>query len=129
MVQCTAKERKSTRVCIGSLNQKIDLEVRVLTPKSDNDVDYDEIFTQFKTVWAMVETVAGKTMFDKSNIERVVTHNFYIRFIVNITFENWIKYKSQYFDILNVENFGERNSFYKLTTAIRGDDTKPVNWA
>lgn len=129
MAQCTAKERKTTRVCIGSLNQRIELEIRTLTPNSDNDVDYDEIFTQLKTVWSMVETVTGKTMFDKSNIERVVTHNFYIRFIADVTFENWIKYKSQYFDILNVENFSERDSFYKLTTAIRGDDTKPVNWA
>ncbi len=129
MAECVVKQRKSTRICIGSLNQRIVIKTRQLTPNSDNDVDYDEIFTELKTVWAMVETVSGKTMFDKSNVERDVTHNFYIRYITGVTVEEWIQYKDQYFDLLGVENFGEEDSFYKITVAIRGDKDKPVNFS
>ncbi len=127
MAQCVAKVRKSTRVCIGSLNQRIDINIRTLTPNSDDDVDYDEVFTLTKTVWSMVETVTGETMFDSSNVERVVTHNFYIRYIPDITMENWIVYKDELYDILNVENFGENDRFYKMATAVRGDTAQPVN--
>ncbi len=129
MAECVAKQRKTTRVCIGSMNQRIVIKTRQLTPNSDNDVDYDETFTSLKTVWSMVETVSGKTIFDQSNEERDVTHNFYIRYIAGVTFQEWIQYKDQYFDVLNVENFGEQDSFQKLTVAIRGSDVKPVNFS
>ncbi len=127
MAQCVVRTNKKKRVCIGALNRRIEVKVRTLTATADDDVDYTEVFTALKTVWAMVETVSGKTMFDSSNVERIVTHNFYIRFISGVTSESWVKYKDQYFDILNVENLNEEDTFYKLVCAIRGDTTKPVN--
>jgi SPP1 family predicted phage head-tail adaptor len=131
MATCKKIKRLSERVCIGSLNQKINIQVRELLAPIGDSVDFDEEFTLLENVWAMVETVAGKVFFDGSNTDKSITHNFYIRYIsgVQITAENWINYKDQYFDIINVENLDEANRFLLMRTTIRGSDGLPVNKA
>ena len=127
MAECVVKQRKTTRVCIGSLNKRVDLELRAITAPNQSGVDFGESFTNTATVWAMIETVTGKTMFDKSNIETVITHNFYIRFVQNIEIDTSITYDGRIHIIINIENFGENNGFLVLHTTIRGTDTLTVN--
>jgi SPP1 family predicted phage head-tail adaptor len=131
MATCKKIKRLSEKVCIGSLNQQIDLQVRTLAAPTGDSVDFDLGFTVLKNVWSMVETVAGKVFFDDSNTDRSITHNFYIRYIngVEITAENWISYKGKYFDIVNVENLDEADRFLLLRATERGSTTKPVNKA
>ena len=133
MATCKKIKRLEERVCIGSLNRKIIIYVRSITAPLADSVDYGENLSQPLTVWAMIETVNGVTTFDSSNIERIVTHNIYIRYRANITFENWLEVPrinepvSQYYDIIRVENLDENYRFYKLICNLRGDTAKPVN--
>ena len=77
MAQCVAKIRKDTRVCIGSLNKRITIQLRALTADPQTGVDFNQTFLNSKNVWSMVETVSGKTMFDKSNITLVILSFFF----------------------------------------------------
>jgi head-tail adaptor len=128
-------KRIEKKVCIGSMNKLIRLKVRSLTPPLGDTPDFGETFSQLVDVWAMVETIVGEEIFDDSNVRRLITHDFYIRYLQDITFELWLLYPAQigntkelYFDILKVENLNMENEFLKLRCSDRGDATKQVNW-
>jgi len=80
-------------------------------------------------VWAMVETVDGKTMFDGSNIERVITNNFYIRYDQTVNSETWIQFKNKNYNIVVSQDFEERNEILKLPAYERGLSNNPVNFS
>jgi hypothetical protein len=123
----TVRKKKFEHVDIGSMNHRITVEVRSLMPPVGEDTNYGLSFITDISVWAMMDTVNGLTVFDGENIERVVTHNFYIRYLPNLTFEKWIKYYNQYsnktnrYRIYRVEDLGEEHKFYKLYTGLAGD--------
>lgn len=131
MATCKKIRRVDKRVCIGSLNKQIEIQLRELKEPIGASVDFDEEFTVVKTVWSMVETVGNKLFFDGTNTDQITTHNFYIRYIpsVSITSENWIKYNDELYDIVGTENLNEENRFYKLRANVRGTITKPVNFS
>jgi SPP1 family predicted phage head-tail adaptor len=109
------------------MNQQITLQNRSIQAPSGSSVDYDEDFDGDNVVWALVGTVSGETIFDSTNIEQIVTHKFYIRFVSGITSETWIDYNGEKFDILDVENMDENDSFLLLRANSRGDNTVSVN--
>lgn len=131
MATCKKIKRLSERVCIGSMNKRISLQVRDLEAPVGDSVDFKEKFTVLSDIWTMIETVAGKVFFDGSNTDRSITHNFYIRYLngVEITAQNWVRYDDKYFDIINVENLDEANRFLLLRTTERGTVNKKVNFA
>lgn len=128
MPKCVFKKRVDTKICSGDMDRQILVETRSITPPpDDNTVDYDETFVSFQSFWAMIETVKGETVFDSSNVERVVTHKFYVRFVPDLTFEKWVKYNQEKYRIVDVQNFNERNEFYLLRCSLRGDENLGVN--
>lgn len=129
MADCVAKVQKSKTVCIGSLNKKIIVQTRSIAPPMGGSVDYTLDFIDYKTVWALVETKQGSTTFDETNTEKVWSHDFYIRYIPNVTFENWVTYNSKYYDIISVENLNMDDRFYRLKCNIRGITAFKVNEA
>ena len=134
MATCGKIHRKKRRLCIGSMDEQITLEVRSIQSPWVSSVDADgvdlgESFTNQRLVWAAVNTTRGWQTFDGTNIANAVTHLFYIRYIPNVTFEDWILYKGERYDIVDVENLDERNEFYVLRANKRGDDTIEVNKA
>ena len=129
MAICKKIRRTLTKVCTGALNKKIQIQIRAITPPAGESVDYSEEFTELITTWAMIDTPTGTEVFDSTNTVKTVTHDFYIRYIPNITFEEWILYDNKYYDILMVEDFQEDKQYYRLRCNLRGDETKPVNWA
>ncbi|MDH3325169.1 MAG: phage head closure protein [Gammaproteobacteria bacterium] len=125
----TCRKCNKRKISIGDLNRRITLQGRSIKGLSDT-VDFSETFTDKPVdVDAKVETVNGKTMFDGTNIERVITHNFYIRYDETVTSETWIKYKSKNFNIVATENFDERDEYLKLPAYERGPSNNPVNFA
>lgn len=143
MATCKKIKRTSTRVCIGSLNRKVRILARAITPPSGSsaagaNVDFGENFTDFvpREIWGMLNTLDGKTIFDETNQTRkVVTHEAFIRFIPNVTFEEWLDIQRigsstiDTYNILKVENYEEANKFYRFACSIRGVSTKEVNWS
>lgn len=126
MPKCTPKTFKYRRICTGDLNRIIKLKDRTLDAPSTS-VDYGHTFTDVST-WAAVETVKGKDIFAGTNMDQLVSHIFYIRYR-ELTSEDWLEYRSQNYDILDVENLEENNAFLALMCNVRGSTEQPVNEA
>ena len=134
MTQCVQVKLKHRKICLGDLNKKILLYTRSITAPDesaeDNDqVDFGESFTKPKTIWAGIETRTGREIFDGTNLLGVATHYFYVRYRAGLTSENWIKFNGEYYDILRVENWEERNEFMLLYSSVRGDSLLKGNMA
>lgn len=128
MPQCAPKRRKDLDVCAGDIDKSILVFVRHLKAPSDDSVDVIEEFVEQRNMRAMVETLNGETIFDKTNTERIVTHRFTVRWQPSIiTFENYLVYAGKNYQILSVENQNERNKFFVIKATDRGDRTLPVN--
>jgi len=127
MAVCKVKQRTHKRVCIGSLNHKIEIYVRSIKAPAKGSVDFSDEFTLKKIVWAMIESVSGETMFNASNIETVVTHQFYIRYIPGVDIVDVIVYGGLRYKIVNVENLNNENYFLLIKTSDRGDSDLAVN--
>jgi head-tail adaptor len=110
------------------MRHKIEISVRTLTAPTSG-VDFTEVLSNTKTVRAMVETVNGKEVFDGTNLIGVATHFFYIRALSGQTAENWVKFKDDYYDILDVMTFAEDDRFQVLRCNVRGSTNQPVNLA
>jgi len=121
MPVCSQINRKRRKVCIGDLDSLITLENRNIQAPEFDEIDYDEVFVPSATVWALLETVRGKTFFDGANTEVDVTHWVYINYDSTVTAETWIKLEdSRRLDILRVENLDERSEFMLLHCVDRG---------
>lgn len=129
MAECKKIYSKHRKVCLGGMRDQIILYDRAITAPASGSVDFTETFSNATTVWAMLETISGKEIFDGTNLVGVATHKFYIRYISDVTAQTWIKFKSQYFDIIDTQNLEERDEFLLLRCSIRGDSTKEVNFS
>lgn len=133
MAECIKIKRKSQRICIGSLNRRVIITTRAITPPSGDDTNYTETLNDPITVPALIQPARGDKVFDGSNIIRVNSTNIFIRYIPGVTFEKWLELISinsqpnEYFQILTVTNLDEANRFYMLECSKRGDTNKPVN--
>ena len=122
MPVCQPIRKKRRNICIGDMEDEITLENRDIAAPLFDTVDYDETFTAPNpAVWALIETVRGKTFFDGVSTEQDVTHWIYINFDVTVTAETWVKLvDGRRLDILRVENLDERSDFMLLHCDDRG---------
>jgi head-tail adaptor len=111
------------------MRKRIKINVRTLTPPSGDSVDFDEVLTDTKEVWAQVDTNKGVEVFSGTNLLGVATHLFYIRALIGQTAEDWVEFKSEYYDILDVQNYQEDDRFQVLRCNLRGTTSDPVNLA
>lgn len=129
MPRYLTKKKRLIKIEAGSMNSRITVFLRELRSPSGGDYKYQEVFTPRLDVWAFIDTVHGITVFDDTNTERVISHDFYIRYMPNITFQNWLEYKHSRYKIFHVENYGLENKFYLLRCALTGDKDKEVSKA
>ena len=122
MPKCQPIRKKRRNICIGDMEDEITLENRAIQPPDFDTVDFDETFTAPNPpVWALIETVRGKTFFDGVSTEEDVTHWIYINFDSTVTAETWVKLTDgRRLDILRVENLDERSDFMLLHCVDRG---------
>ena len=121
---CVKIKKKSRKVCTGDLRDRITLQDRSIAPE---EIDFTENFSNNIEVWAMIATVRGLESFDGVNVETLVTHNIYIRFLPGVTEETWVLFDDRRFDIVDVENLDERKTFLLLRCKERGQKDIPVN--
>lgn len=127
MVACKKIKAKKRSICSGDLKSPITIKTRSITPPMLGDVNFGEDFQSDIEVLAMVETVNGEAIFDGVNVVGTASHNFYVRYMPDLTFESWVEFKAENYNILAVENLEERDEFYKLRTAKRGSSSIAAN--
>ena len=122
MPRCQPIRKKRRNVCIGDMEDQVTLENRAIQAPDFDTVDFQEDFTAPNpAVWALIETVRGKTFFDGVSTEQDVTHWIYINFDATVTAETWVKLADgRRLDILRVENLDERSDYMLLHCDDRG---------
>jgi SPP1 family predicted phage head-tail adaptor len=95
------------------------------------DTNYTEDFDRkVKEIWAAIKTVTGKVIFDGVSTDISISHEIFIRWDSGITSENGIELSDgRLLDIINVEDFEERQEFLRLMCSIRGDKTLEASHA
>ena len=120
MPQCKQLKRKHRKPCIGDMDTIVKLMDRNITPPAFGDPDFDETFDKDNNVWAKVDTVSGKTVFDGVSKDVNISHIITINYDVSVTDETWIELDGKRLDILFSENLEERDEFLALTCTQRG---------
>jgi len=105
---------------LAKCGQDITLQNRNIKPPVFGSVDAGMTFSGDNTVQAIVKTERGKTLFDGVSIDQVITHRITLEFIVGVTAETWILFNGRRFDILDVENCGEKDEVLILRCNDRG---------
>jgi len=129
MPVCKTKRVPVIEICAGDLRHTIQVQTKSLDSPDGTNVDFDVSLTKTINVRAMIETVPNESIFDGTNVEQSVTHKFYTRFIPGITFQNWVKFRDQFYAIVAAENLQEENKFMLLRCNVRGDIKNQVNLA
>jgi hypothetical protein len=80
--------KKFNEVDIGSMDNRIFIYDRAITPPVGIDLNFTQTFTAKLECWSAIETTKGVEIFDQSNISRgIASHRFYMR---NIPFASLI---------------------------------------
>jgi len=113
-------KNKSNYICLGSFNKIIEILERK-SNFSKNPLNEDFEFK--KKAKANIST--GISAAYQENV--IFTIHYFKDFELN--FKYWIRYKNILYKIINVENIGLNNSYYKITATTKGDDTIVSNYA
>lgn len=79
--------------------------------------------------WCKVTTVTGVYMFDSSNVEQIITHDFQGRFHPDVDRDMVIEQGGEYYKIISAEDMEERHEFLRLRCTVRGAISQEVNRA
>lgn len=122
-------KRRRRRVCIGDLDSRVRIYHRSQVPPVAGSVDAAFAFQAVESdgqVWARVETVGGRTIFDGVANDRRVTHEVTIRHMAGVNSGSWVVLSDgTRLDVVLAEQFDERGEFIRLFCDARGSDAKP----
>lgn len=117
------------KVPIGDMRTPVKIhQAQILAPTAGVDMGR-EIAPVVEPWFCKVTTVTGVTLFDSSNIEQIITHDFQGRFNQDISRDMVIEHKGNYFRIISAENFEDKDQFMRLRCTERGAIAKEVNQA
>lgn len=127
MSRCkTLRIDSRVKICTGDLRHTIILHTRDLT--APTAVDFGVKLSNPKTVKAGLEITQGIEDIDGTNIRKVITHNFYIRFTTDALKATLIEFDSKYFTIETVQTLDGYNRYLKIESRERGTTIKEVNF-
>lgn len=97
---------------IAELNKRIQIIRNTLT-ENDNGVD-EETETILKEVWAKVQNMSGTEVFRSNSDFSKVTTRFVIRYITDITTDDYIKFEGRKYNIVYINNYNFSNDFIEI---------------
>lgn len=117
--------RPKRQAPIGDLDTRVAVHRRRQVPPVHGAVDAAFEFAAVDgdgMVWAKVQTVAGRTLFDGvAREDRAVTHSVTIRRLPGVSSESWVLLRDgTRLDVVHVQNFDERGEFLELLCEAAG---------
>ena len=114
---------------IGDLDTRVQIHRRRQVPPVHGAVDAEWEFSPVSGdgwVWAKIQTVTGKTLFDGvAREDRAITHAVTIRKLAGVTSEAWVRLPDgSRLDVVHVQNFDERGEFLELLCEASGLETR-----
>ena len=105
---------------LAKCGQSVTLQNRDIAPPDFGSPDFDETFSGDAVVTAIIQTERGKVIFDGVGTDNPITHRFCIEWVAGVTAETWILHAGRRFDIVDVEDCGEKNICLVLRCTERG---------
>lgn len=128
MTECKTIKLYHRRLCAGYLDRLIEINVRQ-SDAMTTGAGIDQRFNPVRKVWSALKTSKGREMFFTTNMDKAVSHVFYIRYIDCLNSEKWICYSGEFYDIVDVENLDERNEWLAIYCNVRGSGSNEANYA
>lgn len=97
---------------IAELNKRIQIIRNTLT-ENDNGVD-EETEVILKEVWAKVQNMSGTEIFKANSDFSKVTTRFVIRYLTDITTDDYIKFEGRKYNIVYINNYNFSNDFIEI---------------
>lgn len=125
MPKCKNISKSRSKLCVGSLKTSVVIFDRNQKAPVDGE-SHSEEYSNPRPVKAQVETKGkGVDVFSEVSGDFVtVSHVITMRFMSNLTSENWVQFGGINYDILKVENIDEENRYLRLYCALAGSVTK-----
>ncbi len=130
MSECKNIRKKHRKICAGDLVDFGTISSRDIKAPTSGDVDFSEEFiVKEQDAFMLIETKRGESLFDEVGVEQDVTHHVYVRYMVGLTFQDWIDVEDQRYDIIDVEDLDNRHEFQLCRCTNRGLNTKEATHA
>lgn len=97
---------------IAELNKRIQIIRNTLT-ENDNGVD-EETEVILNEVWAKVQNMSGTEIFKANSDFSKVTTRFVIRYLTDITTDDYIKFEGRKYNIVYINNYNFSNDFIEI---------------
>ena len=97
--------------------------VQTITRTSDNQGGFTEDWTNTKQIWAKIEPIKAYEKFQTMQMATPASHRVTIRYYRNLTTANRLLYDRRIFDIKEIINLDEDNSFMRLACMENQDGT------
>jgi head-tail adaptor len=128
--KCKYVQFTKSKLCLGDLKHKITLfKKAIVTPtyQSVNLVDYSFDYEEMGSVWAAIVTIKGDAIADSVAKEDLPTHKFYIKYIGDLSTENWILFKDYRYEILRIINVNEDDVYLEIHALKTGLETQQAS--
>ena len=97
---------------IAELNKRIQIIRNTLT-ENDNGVD-EETEVILKEVWAKVKNMSGTEVVRANSDFSKITTRFIIRYLTDITTDDYIKFEGRKYNIVYINNYNFSNDFIEI---------------
>lgn len=97
---------------IAELNKRIQIIRNTLT-ENDNGVD-EETEVILNEVWAKVQNMSGTEVFRANSDFSKITTRFIIRYLTDITTDDYIKFEGRKYNIVYINNYNFSNDFIEI---------------
>lgn len=125
----TKIRRARRELCVGDLRDRIILQDRSIQSPEFESFDFSEKFESMGGVWASIQTVGGKTLFDgHQQRDLSVTHEVGIRYDARVDAETWLLMEDgRRLDVIDSENLDERSEWIVFQCTDRGSQDNVVS--
>ncbi|MFO1007565.1 MAG: phage head closure protein [Planctomycetaceae bacterium] len=102
---------------IGKLKNRITIEK--YTESRSNAGQVLKSYTTSSTRWAMIKPLTTREILQAQQVHAEITHEIYLRYPLDVTAKDRIKYDNRTFEILGVINVDEAKFFLRLNCVER----------
>lgn len=92
---------------IGKLRQRIAIQMSTSSP--DVAGGFTNVWINFAILWASIEPVSGKELYEAQQVQNEVSHKIRIRYFSGLTTSMRISFESRIFEIKSIINWEERD--------------------
>jgi head-tail adaptor len=121
-------KRKLTKFAVGDMRDRIEIFVRSVIAPGAGSASVTEEYVLLREIWSRLDhLIPGKVIFDEVDTGGQPTHIFTIRFWLDITTQNRVKFDNDYYKIVKVVDPQGRKEYLRLYCKLMGSFDRIAN--